>query len=163
MIVEINGRELGRIFWALNSKIQQQRELVAEHTQDRTFVENVEELTEISNKIKKLTGHLQATKWNYGPVGPPRRSLIFMDGNKDWEESFIDFLEEFPFDASAPAEHFQTEQEFDQALEKYRDEREREAFRAGFAAGKASDNKHTSDVGRKNTKNGNSSESAVVD
>lgn len=163
MIVEINGRELDRIFWALNTKIQQQRDLVAENPQERTYVENVEELTVISNKIKRITGRLQATKWNYGSVGPARRSLIFVDGDKDWEDSFADFLEEFPFDGSAPAEHFQTEQEFEQALGKYRDERERESFRAGFAAGKASIDQHSPDLGRKIAKNGSNSKSTLVD
>ena len=162
MIVEINGRELNRIFWAICSKISQQREAVAEHPNESTFVENVEELSLIRNKVKKMIGHLQATKWNYGPKGPPRRSLVFLDGNRDWEDSFADYMEEFPFDPSAPAEHFQTEREFDESMEKYRDEREREAFRAGFAAGQASNNKHPSDTGRKITKSGNNTESEVA-
>ena len=54
------------------------------------------------------------------------------DCPKNWEERFEEWIEEFPLDPSAPQAHFQTEEEYDQAYEKYRDQRERDAFQAGF-------------------------------
>lgn len=161
MIIEISGREIDRIQWALNSKIREQRELVASESPNTTFVENVVELEAIRDKMKKCIVHLLATKWNYGK-NTPRRNLIFIDGDKTWEESFIEYMEEFPFDPSAPAEHFMTEQEFDESLEKYRNERERDAFRAGFAAGQAFNNEPSTDIGREVRKSGSDSQSQVV-
>ncbi len=58
--------------------------------------------------------------------------IVAEDCLNGWEEHWEEWIEENPNDPSNPQAHFQTEEEYDQAYEKYRDQREKDAFRAGF-------------------------------
>lgn len=132
MIIEITSRDIDRLMWCVGLTIQEQSKLNWPTKDQNT----VAELEIILDKLKSAMGRIKSTKWNFG-VDTSRRNLLFIDGEKDWEDGFIDWYEAFPVDPSSAAQHFQTEEEFTQAYESYRDRREQEAYRAGFAAAKS--------------------------
>ena len=63
--VPITGRELNRIYWALDCKIDHQKELYREK-EEKVFKDNIEELKAIFDKVKKCLGHYKSTTWNFG-------------------------------------------------------------------------------------------------